>query len=538
MKKLSIKGLLGILVLAVALVATGCGKTEEKGDENAAENTSPAAVQDDSIGVDRATSMVIRATSDAKVVHPLYANDRLSLTLVNNIFAPLARRDGINIREGILAESIETSADFLTYTVKLKKDLKWHDGQPITADDLIFTCNTTSDPKQGSHMVDSFKMPDGTPIKIEKTDDLTVNFVLPSPQVDYIASIADIRLFPKHIYEGIENIQQSDIAQKPVGSGPYKFESVKSGENWILAKFDDYVMGTPKINHVVYRIIPDATTAQFAFENGEIDSMYIYPENVEKLKAKGSNIMSFDEDRVGYLLINQNNESLKNKDIRQAICYAINKEELILAKYMSMDYAKPANSFLAEKSMYLNNEVEPYAYNPEKAKELVKSSGLKDVTLKLVYIGKNDTQELMVKQYLEAVGIKVELKAMEFGAFYDALFNPAENKEYDLAFNGYIYGQLPSSYANVFMTGSPENVNNYSNTKVDELFKAAAIETDNSKRESMYKEIQKIVIDDASMYPVEYGYALVAASSRVKGLDKAVPASIYMFEDLSKAYIE
>ena len=536
MKKLKMKALVATLLLAVGLVTTGCGSTNETKDETA--NTSPSAVTEDSLGVDRETSMVIRATADAKVVHPLYANDRLSLTLVNNIFAPLARRDGIAIREGILAESIETSSDFLTYTVKLKKDLKWHDGKAITADDLIFTCETIADPNQGSHLVDTFKMPDGTPIKIAKVDDLTVTFTLPSPQVDYIASIADIRPFPKHVYENIDNIQKSDVAQKPVGSGPYKFESVKAGENWILAKFDDYVMGTPQINHVVYRIIPDATTAQFAFENGEIDSMYVFPENVEKLKSKGSTIMTFDEDRVGYLLINQNNEFLKNKDIRQAICYAINREELIMAKYMSMDYAKPAKSFLAEKAMYLNNEVEPYDYNPEKAKDLVKKSGLSNVKLNLVYIGKNDTQELMVKQYLEAVGIQVNLKAMEFGAFYDALFNPAENKEYDLAFNGYIYGQLPSSYANVFMTGSPENVNNYSNTKVDDLFKAAAIETDNAKREQMYKEIQKIVIDDASMYPVEYGYALVAANPRIKGLDKAVPASIYMFEDLSKAYIE
>lgn len=527
MKTFRFNAVFGSLIL-LALLLTGCGSEEKV--ETKEKSTS-------NIKIDRSSSMVIRATSDARVVHPLYANDRLSLTLVNNIFSQIAIISGTTITEIILAESIEVSDDFLTYTLHLKKELKWHDGEPITADDIIFTTKTISDPNQGSHLAEMFKMPDGSPIDIKKVDNYTVTFKLPSPQVDFIATIAGIRPFPKHIYGGIANIKQSEVVQTPIGSGPYKFSEVKAGEYWVLSKFDDYCLGMPKIDNIIYRIIPDDTTAQFAFENGELDSMYISPEDVDGLKDK-ANILAFDENRVGYIILNQNNKALKDKKIRQAIGYAIDRDQVLLAKYLSEEFAKPAKTFLSEQSMSVNNNVEAYDYNPEKAKELIKESGEKNIKLTLAYIGKNDSRELLVKQYLESVGIQVELKAMDLGAFYDALFDPKKNNSYDIAFNGYIYGELPSSYENIFKTGNPENVNNYSNKKVDELFKQAALELNSEKRDKMYKKIQELVMEDVPMYPISYGYAIVAVNPRIKGLDKVKTASIYMFRDLSKAYIK
>jgi len=531
MKKFKFNVVFGALILLVSLL-TGCGSDEKGKGETKEEETSVSNLK-----IDRSTSMIIRATSDARVVHPLYANDRLSLTLVNNIFSPLARRSATTINEYVLAKSIEVSKDLLTYTLHLKKDLKWHDGKALTAEDIIFTCKTISDPNQGSHLVDMFKMPNGSSIDIKKVDDYTVTFKLPSPQVDFIASIADMRPFPKHIYDGVENIQQSEVVQTPIGSGPYKFSKLKPEEYWILSKFDDYCLGVPSIENIVYRIIPDDTTAQFAFENGELDSMYISPEFVDQFNNKGK-ILAFDEDRVGYIILNQNNKALKDKKIRQAICYAIDRNQVLLAKYLSEEFAKPAKTFLSEQSMSVNKDVEAYDYNPEKAKELIKESGDENIKLTLAYVGKDDTRELLVQQYLENVGIQVELKAMDLGAFYDALFDPKNNNSYDLAFDGYIFGKLPSSYENILKTGSAENFNNYSNKKVDELFKTAALEFNSEKRDNIYKEVQKIVMDDAPMYPISYGYAIVAVNPRIKGLDKVKTASIYMFEDLSKAYIK
>lgn len=480
-------------------------------------------------------TMIIAARSDSRVVHPLYGNDRTTLTLINNIFSQLYILKGENI-DYYLAESVDVSEDYLTYTVKLKDELTWHDGEKITADDLVFTFNTMMDKKQGSHLHESFETPAGN-VKIEKVDELTAKFILPEIQVAFIDTIGSIRMFPKHIYDGIENIQTSDVNENPIGSGPYKFESRKAGESITLARFENYFKGKPHLEKIVYRIIADSNSSDIAFQNGEIDCKYIYPEDVDKFKKNNATVLAFDEDRVGYIIFNQNNDFLKSKELRQAVSYALDRNELLKARYISTEYAHPAKTFLAEQALYKTDDVNDYAYNPEKAKELIQESGLKNIKLTLAYIGKDETQPLLIQQYLSEVGIKVELKTMDAGAFYNALFDPANNNEYDLALNGYIYGKEPSSYAGIFKTSSMNNVNNYSNPEVDKLWDLAAKETDASKRKNLYIEIQQKIMDDAPMYPVSYGYAIAAVNPKFKGLEKAEPAPIYMFTDLSEIYM-
>ncbi|WP_425446903.1 ABC transporter substrate-binding protein [Dethiothermospora halolimnae] len=533
-----------ILVLTTSLIFVGCGSNDSSNNESketsaTGSNEEEAKKEDsnkDSSEPKKVEGgrMIFRVSSDSRVIHPLYGNDRTTLTLVNHIFSPLYYLKGDDV-DYWLAEEVKPSDDYLSYTVKLRNNLKWHDGEKITADDLVFTFNTIMDKNQGSHLRDGFITSKGE-IKLEKIDDLTVKFILPEVQVGFLDTIGGIRMFPEHVYGGIENIQANDVNNNPIGSGPFKFKERKPGETITLAKFKDFFKGSPHLDEVVYRIIPEASSAEIAFKNGEIDIMGIRAENVEKFDQK-ANILAFDEDRLDYIIFNQNNEELKNKKLRKAISYALDREEILKATYISTEYAKPAYSFFADKTLYKTDDVEKYKYNPEKAKELLKESGLKDVTLTMAYIGKDDVRELLVQQYLKEVGINVELKAMDMASFYNALFDTEHNTEYDMAFNGYIYGKEPSSYAQVFKTGSMNNVNSYSNPEVDKLWDEAAKETNKEKREQLYKDIQQKIMDDAPMYSVSYGYAIVAANPKFKGLEEAEPAPIHMFNDLSQIYM-
>jgi peptide/nickel transport system substrate-binding protein len=522
MTKKRISTLLATLLVSICLF-TGCNQEQAVANEMDKQVLKPV----------EGGTMIFSVQSDTRVMHPLYGNDRTTLTLINHMFSPLYILKGEEI-DYWLAQDVQPSEDYLSYDLSLKDGLTWHDGEPITADDLIFTFNTIMDEKQGSPLKTSFVTSSGN-VKIEKLDDLSVRFTLPEIQVGFLDTIGGLRMFPAHVYSGIENIQMSDINQHPIGSGPFKFESRQEGETITLAKFDNFFKGHPHLDKVVYRVIPDAATAEIAFKNGEIHAMKIYPEDVATM-GTDTQILAFDEDRVGYLIINQHNSILKYKDLRQAIAYAINREELLEAKYLSTDYAKPAYSFLADKALYKTDDVARYDYNPEKAKALYEKSGLENVTLTMAYIGKDDVQELLVQQYLEAIGIKVELKAMDMASFYNALFDPSHNDQYDLAFNGYIYGKEPSAYGQVFKTNDANNVNNYSNPSVDELWDLAAKEIDPKLRANLFTEIQTSIMDDVPMYPISYGYAIVAINPNFQGLEAAEPAPIHMFNDLSQLY--
>lgn len=516
-----------LLCMLIIITSVGCGSTKDNADANT-DSTNQESTENN--------TMVIGVRDDSRVIHPLYGDDRTTLTLINNIFSTLFDVNGENI-EYNLAEKVERSDDYLEYTLKLKDNLKWHDDKKITSDDIIFSLETILDEKQASLSRDNFVTSSG-PVKFEKVDDLTVKLTLPEVDISFLGKIGDLRIFPKHIYGGIENIQTSDVNQTPIGSGPYKWDSRKSGESITLTRFDDYFKGQPHLEKIIYRVLPDSNTSTAAFKNKEIDVKYIYPEDVDTFKKDGAKILAFDEDRVGYIFMNQNNEALKNKEIRQAICYAIDRLELLKARYISTEYAHPAKTFLAEKALYLNDEVNDYAYNPEKSKELIKNSGLKNIKFNLAFIGKNDTEGLLIQKYLNDVGIEVELKPMDAGAFFNALYSPDTNDVFDLALNGYIYGKDPSDYAQVFKTDSPNNLLKYSNPEIDKLWDNAATEIDSSKRELIYKDIQKKIMDDAPIFPISYGYAIVVVNPKFEGLEDAKPAPIHMFDDLSQIYIK
>ncbi|MGO1712384.1 MAG: ABC transporter substrate-binding protein [Senegalia sp. (in: firmicutes)] len=521
-----------ILILSTMFIFIACG------DENESNDGEDKEVSNDQVESDgekvEGGQMVFRVGEDSRVIHPLYGNDRTTLTLVNHIFAPLYNLKGEDI-DYWLAESIEPSEDYLSYDLKLKEGLTWHDGEALDADDLIFTFNTIMDKKQGSHLRDSFVTSKGE-VKIEKIDELNVKFILPEVQIGFLDTIGGIRMFPEHVYGGIENIQTSDVNNNPVGSGAFKFKERKAGETLTLSKFDEFFKGSPHLDEVVYRIIPEAASAEIALQNGEIDAMSISADKVEKFE-ESANILAFDEDRLDYLIINQNGGKLGDKKVRQAIAYAIDREELLKADYLSTDYAKPAYSFFADQTMYKTDDVEKYEYDVEKAKELMKESGVNNLSLTLAYGGDDNVRELLVQQYLEEIGINVELKAMDMSSFFQALFEEDHQDEYDLAFNGYIYGKEPSTYAQVFKTDSMNNVSGYKNEEVDKLWDEAAKEKDATKREELYKEIQEKIMKDAPMYPIDYGYVIVAVDPKFQGLEEAEPAPIHMFNDLSQIYM-
>lgn len=479
---------------------------------------------------------VLGIGSDPTIINPLYANDRVSLTISHVLYDNVYNMDKGKIIYDGLAESMTPSNDNLTYTLKLKDNLKWHDGEDITADDLIFTYDSVLDDSQQTKDQTALKNNDKS-VDYKKIDDKTVEFNLEKVDSTFIQNIASIVPIPKHIYDGETDLAKSEKNKEPIGSGPFKFKEQKTGELYQVERFDDYYGDIANLSGIAYKVIPDANAEDLALENGEISASYIKSKDVDKYDSNDQfDVYTFSEGMVNTIFFRVSNPKMENKDLRKAISYAIDKDKLIKGAYGSDKYASAAYSPFSSETQFYTEDVEKYDYDVDKAKELLKDVDKNDLNLKLMYTSGDPGQEkeaLLIQEMLKDVDINLELLPMERATFIDKLLDP-ENQDFEMALNGYVMGDNPDNYGQIFKTGVSENFSGYSNEKVDKLFDEAKAEIDDSKREEIYKQIQQILVDDAVEYTTTEVKSNIAVNSEFKNIEEAEPAPIYMLKYFNK----
>lgn len=535
------RSMLVFLLALIMIVSTACGNetVDKKTPDNSQEKTEvPENPSEELVKADGGI-FIYALTTDPKVMNPLYAVDGDTITVTNTIYSPLFVQDAeAGETRHYLAESVTPSEDYLTYTLKLKEGLKWHDGEAINADDLVFTINSILDPNQKTHLIGSFLI-NGEPVEINKVDDLTVEFKLPQVSASFMTSLERLRPIPEHVFEGEADLATSTKNFEPIGSGPFKFKEFNSGEKVELERFEDYFDGRPNLDGIVYRVIPDTNSANTALLNGELSARSISADDLDKYSGNDDfNIEVFFRGRLNNMVYKLNNEALQNKDVRQAIAYAINKDEIITGVYQSDEFASKAYSVFSPTTQYYTDDLERYEHNVEKAKELLKKAGYENLKLRLAFTNSSKQLEatgLIMQQQLKEVGIELELIPMERGTFVTQ-FVDASSTNFDLAFNGYAVGFEPSGYSPLFLSGEPNNFMGYVNHELDDLWSQGIVETDPEKRSEIYETIQKTLIDDMVLYPIEHPKAILVIDSKFGGIEETRLAPV-MFEDLSKLYM-
>jgi peptide/nickel transport system substrate-binding protein len=517
-----LKVLIGIM--AVVFLLSGCG-TAKNSTSNEASTKSDAFIY----GIDG---------DPGNSVNVITTSDRYGLMEIKALYSPLYMYNADKIQY-FLAESMTQSADKLTYTAKLRKDVKWSDGTKFTADDVVFTYNEMLKEKNAGWAYSQLIF-NGKPVKIEKIDDYTVNFILPEISAPGIELLANIFIMPKHVYEGETNFENSEKNAKPVGTGPYKLEEYKAGQYIKLVKNDDYFLGAPKIKNVIYRIIPDANTAKLSLQKGEINALSVqYSDLKDLIKDNKLTPYQYDEGRIAYMVLNSNSQKLQDENVRQAIFYALNRTDLINAAFGSEEYASQAFSFLPNENKFHSNDVEKYDFNQSKAKELLAKAGISGLKLKLGYPGSNvpyQKEAAIIQQNLKAIGIDVELAAGEDAAISKQMKDA--NSNYDMFLGGYIMGIDPDTFNSLFTSESQYNYSHFKDKQIDDLFNVGRIETDEAKRKEIYDTIQKKLQTNAYFYPILENKRIVVMSSNLAGVEDAALVPVYTFEDMSKLYFK
>jgi len=421
-----------------------------------------------------------------------------------------------------LAKSWAMSADGLTYTFDLQDNVKWHDGKPFTADDVVFTVDKFLRETHPRAAV-SIKRYLASATALTPT---RVEFKLKEPFGPFLSlfEVSTLPMVPKHIYDGTD-FKTNPANQTPIGTGPFKFKEWKRGSYIHLVKNETYWKpGLPHLDELYFRVIPDSASRAVAFEKGDVQYLRGGDvDNVDIRRLRGIKDVQYTTagwemyGPLAFMMMNQRKAPFDNVKIRQAAMYALDKN--VIEKTIFFGLAKTAVGPVASTTQFFDKGLKAYPLDLAKAKALVKESGvdLSKAPVKILsfpYGAQWDRLAEYVKQALEQAGFTVSIEPADAGSWAKRV----SDWDFDLSFNfTYQYGDPALGVARHYLStnivkGSPfANNQGYANPKVDELLNKAASATSPAEREKLYAEFQKIAVEDvANGYLVELQFATMA----------------------------
>ncbi len=412
-----------------------------------------------------------------------------------------------------LAKSWKISDDGLSVTLNLVKGATFHDGKPITSEDVAFSIMTI----KKNH---PFKTMMGPVEKVDTPDAHTAILRLSRPHPAILLAMSQplCHIIPKHIFGDGQDVKTHPMNMKPVGSGPFKFVEYKPGEHLILERYDNFFLGAPHLDRFILKIIPDSVNRVTALERKEVSmDVFLYAardiRRYEKLKHLTVEEMGEAVGPNNWLAFNLQRKPLDDKRVRQAISYAIDRDFII--KRLHLGISKISTGPIVSASPYYSAEVEHYKLNLEKANALLdeagfakKSDGMR-FSLTMDYTPGSAEQQKNLAEYLKPsfkkIGIDVKIRqSPDFPSWAKRISGWDFDFTMDSVWNwgDPVIGVHRTYLSNNIRKGVIwSNTQNYVNPKVDELLAQAGEETDLAKRKALYAEFQKIVVDEA---PIAY----------------------------------
>ena len=484
---------------------------------------------------------------DASNLIPLLASDSASHNVAGMVFNGLVKYDKDMNIVGDLAESWDVSPNGLVITFHLRKGVKWHDGHPFTSADVLYTYQVTVDPKTPTAYAGDF-------LKVKKAeamDDYTFRVTYDKPFAPALISWSSA-ILPRHLLDG-KDITKSSLSRHPIGTGPYKFKEWVTGQKIVLVSNPDYFEGQPYIDGRITRIIPDSATMFLELRAQNIGMMGLTPlqytrqteNNLFRNNFNKYRYLSFAYTYLGY---NLKNPLFTDKRVRQAISYAINKDEIINGVLLKL--GKPAHGPYKPGTWAYNDNVKIYNYDPQKARELLREAGWtkvnpagilekegKPFVFEIVTNQGNETRQKcaeIIQRQLKEVGIDVKIRILEWSSFVTDFIN---KRRFDAVIMGWTIPLDPDAY-DVWHSSktAPEELNfvAYKNPEVDEMLEKGRSTFDQKERKKYYDRFQELLAEDQPYTFLYVPEALVIVNKRFHGIE---PAPLGLEHNFIKWYV-
>jgi len=524
-----------IVILVSLSIFSGCGKGREEPQPGPAPTSSATGKSIPAQG----DLLIMGSIGDASNLIPMLASDSASHDIASLIFNGLVKYDKDLKLVGSLAESWEISPDGLAITFKLRPGVKWQDGKELTAEDVMFGYETIINPNTRTAYSGDFKE-----VKEARVvDPYTFRVVYKRAFAPGLTSWGSLVVLPKHLLQG-QDINTTPFSRRPLGTGPFRLKEWKTGEKIVLEANPLYFEGRPYLDGIVYRIIPDPATMFLELKAGGIDYMGLTPiqynRQTETYKMR-RDFRKYQYLAFAYTYLGYNLKDWKFQDVRvrQAISYALDKEEIIQGVQLGLGII--ATGPYKPDTIWYNPNVAQYPYDPEKARKLLAEAGWgnerKDGILRKdgkpfeFMILTNQGNEArakcaeIIQRRLAAVGIAVKIRTVEWAAFIN---NFIDQKNFEAVILGWTLGQDPDLY-DIWHSSKvgPKELNfiSYQNKEVDSLLEKGRYTFDQKVRKACYDRIQVILAEEQPYTFLYVPYALPIISARFEGVDPA-PAGI------------
>ena len=485
-----------VLALTMTVLLAACG------DKNTAE-----------VKTEEGSTLVYGSGDYTRINPAMDEHGEINVLLFNGLTA----HDGDNQVVPGLAESWDYDETTYTYTFHIRDGIHWHDGEPFTAKDVQFTIEAIMDPDNGSENAPNYEDVE----EITVVDDQTISFRLAEPNVAFLEYMT-MAVLPSHLLEG-EDMQESDFFRHPVGTGPYRLERWDVGQSIVLTKNEDYYLGAPKIDTVIFKIVADDNAQAMQLESGELDLALLDPKNAANFEGRDG-FTCYDMTTADYrgILFNFANDYwTENRDLIPAVCCALDRQAIIDSVLLGQGMA--AYSPL-QRNRYNNEDVERYDYDPDRARQILEGAGCVQgddgfytrngepvgFTISVI-AGEQDRIDIAqaAAQQLREVGIQctVEIPAqMDWGGQMACLIGWGSPFDAD-----------DHTYK-VFGTGKGANYSSYSNKKVDEYLTLARQSDDPAVRGEYYGKFQEELAKDPAYAFLCYIDANYVTNSNLQGI--------------------
>lgn len=566
-------GLISVFFLFVFLFLAACSSDTTTNNNNnntdkENDNTSSTETSKEETPKEGGT-VTVAFNSEPGNLNPVIWATTSDTNVTHMVFDSLVIPDKELKMVGRLAESWEVSEDGKTYTFHLKKDVKWHDGEPFTAKDVEFTFTSLADSTYdaGAYwrvdpIVGAAEYKEGKADKIEGievVDDHTIKFTTKEPFAPFISGLF-IAVLPAHILQDTPPGEWEKHAsnRSPIGTGPFKFVKWESGQYIELEANKEYFAGAPKLDKVIVRF-GDANTMLASVLSQDVDITSVpVAETPSVATLDFASLVNQDALSVYYVGFNSKNDHFNDPKVRQALAHAVNKEAMVAS--ILGEYGEVADDVFPSAHWSHSPNLKVYDYDTSKSDALLKEAGYQKNS-KSIY--EKDGKELsflmevptgtkereksgvLLKQMWEELGVKMEIRSLDFPTLVTKLLPTTDDgkqrevtkEDYDAYILGFGIEADPDEYRSYFgsayMPPNGYNFVGYSNPKVDELLEAQTKEIDLEKRQQLIWQVGEKLAEDEIWIPLYEQVSPFVVNNRVVGFEPDFRGATFNAKDWS-----
>lgn len=428
-----------------------------------------------------------------------------------NVFEGLVKPDNDGNIVPALASDIQVSEDGLTYTFTLREGVKFHDGTNLTAEDVVYSVKKFADIEGGNPKVAAFI----NVKEVNKLSDKAVEIVLNQADPDFLASMASVEA-------AIIPASNSNPSGCAIGTGPYMYVSRSPLENVVFEKNNEYWGECGNINKVTFKICANSDTVPMELNSGTIDMVArLTDAQIKEITSADVEVLEGTMNLVQALYLNNSYEPLSNPKVRQAMCYAVDRQEVL--NYVSDGKGAVIGSAMypAYKKYYDEKLIDNYSPDVAKAKELLKEAGYENGFDLAITVPSNYTQHmdtaLVLSQQLKAVGINATIVPVDWDTW---LSDTYLGRNYQATVIGTDAAQLTASaLISRYVSDADNNFVNFNSAKYDATYAKAETATDDTQRTGYYKECLSILSDEAACVFIQDLPMFVAINNKYTGYE-------------------